>query len=102
MAKGKLPLIITAMKIAGSISNGIGKNAQNIPMAMPLAVDWRLNVHSSGCFKLSPKICKYLNSEICFGVGRYFRRFLKIFTSLIHKLIGDVAAETDEFIVIGA
>ena len=37
-ANGKFPRSIIAMKIAGIISKGIGKKAQKIPMAMPLAV----------------------------------------------------------------
>jgi hypothetical protein len=38
IANGKLPRIKAARKIAGTISKGIGKNAQNSPIATPLAV----------------------------------------------------------------
>ena len=55
-AKGRLARRVTAIKAAAIISNGIGKNAQKIPTPMPLAVLLRLNVQSSVCFKLSPKI----------------------------------------------
>jgi len=38
IAKGRLPRSKTARKIAGSIWNGIGRNAQKIPMEIPFAV----------------------------------------------------------------
>ena len=55
-AKGKLPRKAVAIKIAGISSNGIGRNAQNNPIAIPLAELERLKVQSSGCLRESPKI----------------------------------------------
>tara|TARA_Y100000590_G_scaffold132450_1_gene151290 strand:- start:630 stop:872 length:243 start_codon:yes stop_codon:yes gene_type:complete len=66
---GRFPAKVIARKDATIIWPGIGRNAQNAPIAKPLETDFLFMCHKLGCRTAGPNIFKILSSLTVSNLG---------------------------------